>query len=314
MLGTWNKTNNNIINIKLNTQKLNTQKSHYELRTRPKIQKELFPTKCHQSINSYAGVKTKFNKSPKFKVKNMNFKGKVIIVTGASSSIGRDIAVNLAKLEGHLVLVGRSAYRLSETANNIDRSNGPKPLMIIADVTKDAKRIIDETIEHFGKLDVLINNAGVGKTTSIMDTNIDDYDRIMNTNMRSIFLLTQLAVPHLEKTSGNIVNVSSIAGLMPYSAQPILAVSKAALNHFTKCCAVEFGAKNIRVNSVNPGFVSNTVKTQHLIDASDSLPLGRIGNVKDISEAIAFLASDSASFVTGTLFKVDGGATLAGFH
>lgn len=251
----------------------------------------------------------------------MNLKGKVIIVTGASSGIGRDIAANFAKLEGNVALVGRSAYRLSETANNIERSNGPKPLMIIADVTKDAKRIIDETIEQFGKLDVLINNAGVGKTTSIMDTNIDDYDCIMDTNMRSIFMLTKFAVPHLEKTGGNIVNVSSIAGLMPYSAQPMLAVSKAALNHFTKCCAVEFGAKNIRVNSVNPGFVQSPffkctgeAKIQHLIDACDSLPLGRVGNVKDISEAIAFLASDSASFVTGTLFKVDGGATLAGFH
>lgn len=98
----------------------------------------------------------------------MNFKRKVILVTGASSSIGRDIAAKFSKLKGYLALVGRSIYRLSETANNIERSNGPKPLTIIADVTKDAKRIIDETIEHFGRLDVLINNAGVGITTSIM--------------------------------------------------------------------------------------------------------------------------------------------------
>lgn len=102
--------------------------------------------------------------------------------------------------------------------------------------------------------------------------------------MRSIFMLTKFAVPHLEKTSANIVNVSSIAGLMPYSAQPILVVSKAALNHFTKCCAVEFEAKNIRVNSVNLGFVqsafckcSGAAKIQHLFYACDSLPLGRIG-------------------------------------
>lgn len=253
----------------------------------------------------------------------MSFEGKVIIVTGASSGIGADVARHLAKLGGSLALVGRSAYRLSEVADEIESAGGPSPLVISADVTKDAERIIEETVDHFGKLDVLINSAGVGIAVPVIDTDIEDYDRIMDTNMRSIFMLTKLAVPYLEQTEGNIVNVSSLVGLVPNALQPIYSVSKAALNHFTECCAVEFGPKHIRVNAVNPGFVSTQFfkyagvddeGIQQLIDDCTSYPVGRVGNVADISNAIAFLASDSASFITGTLMKIDGGAISAGLH
>lgn len=253
----------------------------------------------------------------------MNFEDKIIIVTGASSGIGADVARHLAKLGGNMALVGRSAYRLSEVADEIENSGCPAPLVISADVTKDAERIIEETIDHFGKLDVLINNAGVGIAVPIMETEIEDYDRIMETNMRSVFMLTKLAVPHLEKTQGNIVNVSSLAGLVPIALQPIYAVSKAALNHFTECAAVEFGSKHIRVNAVNPGLVDTPFfkfagvdeeRVHELLESANEYPVGRVGNVADISNAIAFLASESASFITGTLMKIDGGAISAGLH
>lgn len=253
----------------------------------------------------------------------MNFEGKVIIVTGASSGIGAETARHLAKLGGSLALVGRSAYRLSEVAEEIENAGYPAPFVISADVTKDAERIIEETVEHYDKLDVLINNAGVGAIAPIMNTEIEDYDRLMDTNLRSVFVLTKLAVPHLEKTQGNIVNVSSVAGFVPVTSQPVYSVTKAALNHFTECAAVEFGPKHIRVNAVNPGLIDTPFlkyagleeeQIQDILENGSKFPVERFGNVVDIANAIAYLASDSASFITGTLFKVDGGAVSAAFH
>lgn len=140
----------------------------------------------------------------------MSFTNKVILITGASSGIGADAAIHLAKKGASIALVGRNEQRANEVSEKIKNSGAPTPLVIVADVTKDASRIIADTIAHFGKLDVLINNAGIVKRNTIENVDLADFDRVMNTNVRSVIELTKFAVPHLEKTKGNVLNVSSI--------------------------------------------------------------------------------------------------------
>lgn len=251
----------------------------------------------------------------------MSFTGKVVLITGASSGIGADAAIHLSKLGASVAIVGRNASKLHAVAQQITAA-GPAvaPFEIVADVTTDSERIIISTIDHFGQLDVLVNNAGITETGDLESFSIDAYDRIMNTNVRSVLLLTQLAIKHLEKTKGNVVNISSIAAEQAVPQATIYCMSKAALDHFTRCAALDLAKKGIRVNAVNPGIIETPIfQTVGITDDmmegfkahwSGIYPLGRIGQVSDTSKAIAFLASDDASFTTGQTLKVDGGYTL----
>ncbi len=246
----------------------------------------------------------------------MSFNGKVILITGASSGIGAGTAEHFAKLGASLALVGRNANNLSEVIKKCGEIN-QSILPIVADVNTDAKRIIDETIAHFGRLDVLVNNAGVGAKSSIESTSMEPYDYIMTTNLRSVYELTTYAVPHLITTKGNIVNVSSTAGLRPFPIILTYCMSKAALDQFTKCVSLELAPKGVRVNSVNPAVIKTNFHKNmgfdkaeydlYLENCKKSHALGRVGEVSEVAEAIAFLAGDSASFITGILLPVDGG-------
>lgn len=182
----------------------------------------------------------------------MNFNGKVVLITGASSGIGAGAARHLAQQGAKVAIVGRNEKRLNEVAEEIKKSGLARPLAIVADVTKDAERIVDETIKQFEKLDVLINNAGIGKQDNVIDADLSEFDRIFDTNIRSVIKLTKLCVPHLEKTKGNVVNVSSDAGLKPVEYLMSYCMSKAALNQFTRCSALDLAPKGIRVNAINP--------------------------------------------------------------
>lgn len=145
----------------------------------------------------------------------MSFDGKFVLVTGGSSGIGADAALHVAKLGAKVAIVGRNKNNLNDVAEKIKKSGALAPLVIVADVTKDAERIVEETIKNFRKLDVLVNNAGCLILDNFADVNMLEFDRQFDTNVRSAIYLTKLCVPHLEKTKGNIVNVSSIAGLRP---------------------------------------------------------------------------------------------------
>lgn len=247
----------------------------------------------------------------------------MILITGASSGIGADAARHLAKLGGKIALVGRNEQRLNDVANQIKAASSPEPLIIVADVTKDAQRIIDQTINHFGKLDILINNAGIVFKDTTTTVDMDNYDRMMNTNVRSVVVLTKLAVPHLEPTKGNILNVSSASGLRPKPNTSTYAMTKAALNQFTKCAALDLASKGIRVNAINPvairtplfersGFVTAETADSFFDSYKNIYPVGRVGEVSDTSNAIEFLTKDASSFITGMLLPVDGGALTAG--
>lgn len=159
---------------------------------------------------------------------------------------GAHAAESLAKKGASVALVGRNAERLNEVVERIKNAGSPTPLVIVADVTVDAERIINETVNHFGKLDVLINNAGIYSKNSIENIELDEYDRIMNTNVRSVITITKLAVPHLEKTKGNVLNVSSAAGLRVKPDCFAYCISKSALNQLTKSAALDLASKGIR--------------------------------------------------------------------
>lgn len=249
----------------------------------------------------------------------MTLEGKVIIVTGSSSGIGAGAAVHLSKLGAKLIVTGRNEENLKET---LGKCVGDV-YSIVADlnVEADRVRIIDETIAKFGKLDVLVNNAGLGEAGDILTTTLDQYDKVMNTNVRSVFHLTQLAAPHLIKTHGNIVNISSVAGPRQFPNILSYCMSKAAIDQFTKCVALELAPKNVRVNAVNPAFIVTNFHLRLGMDedayekfkerAKETHALGRAGTLEDVSNAIAFLADNElSSFITGTCLLVDGGKAV----
>ncbi|KAM3961175.1 LOW QUALITY PROTEIN: meso-2,3-butanediol dehydrogenase [Aphomia sociella] len=251
----------------------------------------------------------------------MEFAEKVVLITGASSGIGASTAIHLSNQSAKLVLVSRKENNLKRISLYCEKAKNIKPLVIGADVTEeaDAKRIINETIEHFGKLDVLINNAGIIDMGGIK-TNMESYDRVMSTNIRAVFQLTMLAVPHLVQSKGCIINTSCLASTKPSTTSLAYNISKAALDHFTKCVALELAPDGVRVNSVNPGFVkTNLLKDIGLSEDQlelfvknvvGNMPLKKPVEGNEVAALIAFLATDKANSITGCNYVIDGGSSL----
>lgn len=253
----------------------------------------------------------------------MGFDGKVVLITGAGSGIAADAACHLAKQGALISIVDLNEKGLQETADKIQQSNKPAPLSIVADVTQNAERIVNETIEYYGKLDILINCAGIGNFDNASSIDMSVFDKVIDINLRSIVNLTRLCVPHLEQTNGNIVNVSSTGGLKPMPSTMSYCVSKAALNQFTRCCALDLAPKRIRVNAINPAAIRTPIFQKSGITEKESQEMdklakrfflvGRMGEVSDTTAAIAYLANDeTASFLTGILLPVDGGLLTSG--
>lgn len=249
----------------------------------------------------------------------MEFKSKVIIITGASSGIGAATAIKFAKLGGSLTLVGRNIEKLNETAKKCLAENGEHPLIVKADVNneQEVNQIVEQTIEKYKRIDVLINNAGIIENGSIEQTNLEQYDRVMGTNVRSIYQLTMLAVPYLIESKGNVVNISSVCGLRAFPGLVAYNMSKSAVDQFTKCVALELAPKGVRVNSVNPGVIvtelhkrggmNEETYANFLEKCKQTHALQRPGNVDEVAAAIQFLSSESSSFITGVNLPVDGG-------
>lgn len=253
-----------------------------------------------------------------------SLKSKVVLITGASSGIGEGTAVHFAKLGARLSLAGRSVENLTRVVG-LCREQGLAEndiLTIPGDINKDddRKTLVESTIEKFGKLDVLVNNAGMCYYVRISAATPQMYDELMETNVRSHVFLTQLAMPHLIESKGSIVNISSICGPKPMPEVGVYCMSKAAMDMFTQCLALELAPHGVRVNAVNPGtIVSNLARREtgsyqdeelykkFLEKQTEVHPLGRVGLPEDCAEAIAFLASDSARFISGQILFVDGG-------
>lgn len=243
-----------------------------------------------------------------------------VIITGASSGIGRATAARFLGEGASVALIGRRETALEDIA--WPSANGGKAFIITADLSdeKESERSITQAIERLGGLDVLVNAAGILKAGRIDDTSLELWDEMMNINLRSVFHLMKLAVPPLERSRGNIVNVSSVTGPRSFPGVLAYCVSKAAVDQLTRCAALELASKGIRVNAVNPGVVvtglhrsggmNEEAYAAFLEHSKTTHPLGRVGQPEEVADLIYFLASDRASWITGATVSIDGGRAL----
>jgi NAD(P)-dependent dehydrogenase (short-subunit alcohol dehydrogenase family) len=250
-----------------------------------------------------------------------SFANKVVLVTGATSGIGHAVAVKFAQESARVVALGRNQTALHEVETAVKNAGG-EPLTLAIDVTdsEQVQRAIDETLKSFGGLDVLVNAAGHISTGSIENTSLSAWDAMMNVNLRAAFQLMQMAAPHLIKTKGNIVNVSSVTGLRSFPGVLAYCVSKAGVDQLTRCAALELAPKGVRVNAVNPGVVVTEIHKRGGMSEADyekflehsktTHPLGRVGDPKEIAELVFYLASEKASWITGATYQIDGGRAL----
>lgn len=243
---------------------------------------------------------------------------KVAIVTGASGGIGSAIAAELAA-NGARVVVNyhRSDSRAQEVVEAITEGGG-QAIAVQADVgdMASAKELVGKTREHFGRIDILVNNAGTTRDTLLLMMKEDDWDVVLNTNLKSLFNCCKAVLrPMLrQKSGGRIINISSVVGLAGQGGQTNYAASKAGIIGFTKSLAKEMGPRQITVNAVAPGYFP-TALTAELPDdlvqkALDLIPLGRLGELQEVADLVTFLASDKASYITGEVIRVDGGLAM----
>jgi 3-oxoacyl-[acyl-carrier protein] reductase len=247
----------------------------------------------------------------------MRFENQTAIVTGAGRGIGHAIAVRLASEGARVACVSRSEENANRTADelNIARVDSAKPYAVDVADHEAVQKIGAQILEDFGKIDILVNNAGVTRDGLAMRMSIKDWDTVINTNLRGAFNFTQpILRAMIKQRSGRIINISSVIGLMGNAGQTNYAASKAGLIGFTKSLARELASRNITVNAIAPGFIvtdMTTVLSEEVQkNITGRIPLSRVGEPRDIANAVAFLASAEASYITGQVLCVDGGMVM----
>ena len=249
------------------------------------------------------------------------FAGRAVLVTGASSGIGRACARALGEQGARVACAGRRRERLDEVAAEIRKADG-EAIVLTGDVRDHATCTswVRDTVAQFGGLDGLVNAAGVIGAGGVLETSPDEWDRMMDSNVRSLFLLTQCAAPELMKRKGAVVNISSVAGSRPYAGLAAYCVSKAAVDQLTRCIALDLAPHGVRVNAVNPGVVVTELHTvtkaiadypAFLERSKTTHPIGRVGQPEEIATLVLWLLSEEASWVTGATYAIDGGRALA---
>jgi NAD(P)-dependent dehydrogenase (short-subunit alcohol dehydrogenase family) len=251
----------------------------------------------------------------------MTFKGKVVLITGATSGIGRETAESFGREQASVVAVGRNDSALDAVCGAI-RAAGGSAVGCKADVTaaEAPARIVDTAVQAFGGIDVLVNAAGVIASGTLEATTDDVWDAMMSVNARAPFRLMRAALPHLVARKGAVVNVSSVNGLRSFPGVLAYCVSKSAVDQLTRCAAIELAPLGVRINAVNPGVtVTNLHRRSGMDDAQYAAflersktthPLGRPGQPADVAEMILFLASEKAGWMTGETIPIDGGRHL----
>jgi 3-oxoacyl-[acyl-carrier protein] reductase len=248
----------------------------------------------------------------------MDLSNKVAIVTGSARGIGRAIALKLAEVGADIVVndITAAAEALESTANEI-RALNRKALAVTADVSSspDVARLIDATTSTMGRIDILVNNAGVTRDQLLMRMTDEDWDTVLNIDLKSAFLCTRAVLRHMMKQRwGRIINIASVVGIMGNAGQANYASAKAGVIGLTKSIAKEVGSRGITANAIAPGFIE-TRMTEQLDEKQrqallQRIPLGSIGTPRDVAEAVAFLASEEAKYITGQVLGIDGGMAL----
>ncbi len=245
---------------------------------------------------------------------SLSMDGRVAIVTGGSRGIGRAIAETLAKRGAQIVLADVQLDLAKTTAQEISNTTGCRVTPVYVDVSNhtNTKEMVDAALAEFGHVDILVNNAGVTRDTLIMRMEESDWDLVLNVNLKGVFNCSKSVIrPMMKQRYGRIVNISSVSGLAGQVGQTNYSASKAGIIGFTKALAREVAPRQITVNAVAPGFVPTALTNDLPTELKDNfmklIPLGRWASTPDIANAVAFLASDDASYITGQVLSVDGG-------
>ena len=251
----------------------------------------------------------------------MKLRDRVAIVTGASKGIGEGIARTFSEEGAYVVVVCRTEDAGMKMAEELGAEKG-RAIFVRTDVSKseDIQAMINKAVETFGKLDILVNNAGYHISKNVEETSEEEWEFIQSTNLRSTFLCSKYAIPHLRKTKGNIINISSMVGLVGQPNAGAYSATKGGQIAMSKGMAIDFAPDGIRVNVICPGWIQTPLVEDWFDQQKDTQaareyiygrhPLGRIGTIEECGKAAVYLASDDAAFVTGITLNIDGGITL----
>lgn len=239
--------------------------------------------------------------------------GKVAIVTGASRGIGRDIAIELAKNGANVVINYSKDEDGADKTLNLIKEFGGYAIKVKENVKsfEGAKNIIDKTIESFGSIDIIVNNAGISKIGLFMDSTKEDIDNILDVNLKGAMYITKHGLPHMLNKGGNIINISSMWGEVGASCEVLYSSSKGGLNLFTKALAKEMAPSNIRVNAIAPGVIDTEMNSflddDERKELEEEIPMGRFGKTSEIAKCVVFLCTDDSPYLTGQIIRIDGG-------
>ncbi len=241
-------------------------------------------------------------------------KGKTAIVTGGSRGIGKAVALKLAELGADVAVIATSESESAvQTLKELDET-GVKAKLYVCDISSESqtKDTVNGIVSDFGKIDILVNNAGITRDKLLMAMTEDDIDRVIDVNLKGTLYMTKACMrPFMKQKSGNIINISSVVGLMGNAGQANYAASKAGIIGVTKTVAKEYAARGIRCNAIAPGYISTDMTESLGEDSSNNIkkmiPAGRFGKPEDVANLAAFLAQEESSYITGEVIKVDGG-------
>lgn len=247
----------------------------------------------------------------------MQLEGHTALVTGGGTGIGRAVAIELAQAGANVAVVNRSAMDAARAVAGEIEAIGRRSLALQADVSKanDAEKIVSEVLTSLGALDIVVNNAGTTRDTLVVRMSEEDWDTVLDTNLKGTFLVTRAALkPMIKQRRGKIVNIASVMGLIGNPGQANYSASKAGLIGFTRSLAKEVGSRNIQVNAIAPGFIetamTESVKQEMRDRLIEQIPAGRLGQPDEIAHTVVFLCSSASDYITGQTITVDGGLTI----